>query len=355
MKQHHLKFSDMKNYRSYPLAILLTILLLCQGYDTASANTLRTFKKGDKLPGFSLSLLDENRTYSFTPGATGKPAALMFFAINPTFRKVRALALLSELEQLAAMYIKNVDFISVYCDDREKQTVTDYMKYKNLHMPVLADPQRAIYNKYGVFMMPLVLIIGRDGSLHEIIPYTFNIRELVEGNLKLLLGKWSEEEFQESLNPKEIAQKSEKEKEYIRRVNYGRIMVSRKMYSQAIREYNTAVKLMPDSAKAYIGLGFAFNAVKQWVKAEKVFKKALSLETDNDEAVAGLGLALHGKGETDNALNYLKIASTVPRPKLEVIIALAKIYERQGNLPKAVKYYNESVNRLLVLYEHNWR
>ena len=343
----------MKN-TFFSLLLWIVSFLLVLAPQTSEGNVLRLFNHGDKMPEFSLPLLGASGHVEYAP-AIGRPAVLFFFSVDPDFRKKRSLALLSELDDLAAKYKNKADIIGIYSEEKKADVVLDYMADRGLKINVCDDSQRLVYNRYGVFMMPLVVFVDAAGKLHEVVPYTYNVRELVEGNLKLMLGEWTVEQFQESMQPKETEIKSEEEKEYIRRINYGKVMITRKMYSQAVREFSTAVKLMPKMADGYVALGFAQLNLKQFGSAEQIFRDALKIEADSDEAIAGLGLALYGKGEVEKALPELENALIVPEPKLEVIVALAEIYEQKGNIDKAMRLNKLAVSKLMFMYEKRWQ
>lgn len=343
--------------RMLALAFLaLAVMVAGEGTGLCAAeNTLRNFSLGDQLPGFSLPLMQDNRMMEFAPGKSGKPAVILFFSINPDFRKKRSLALLAELAALEERFKKKVEVIAVYSDNKDKGTVIDFAKSSAPHLPVMNDELEEVYNRYGVFMMPVVVLVSGKGKLHEVIPYTYNIREHVEGNLKLLLGEWNADQFQEAMQPKQDEAKSKEEKEYIRRVNYGRVMMERKMYAQAVREFATAVKLMPKTASGYVELGFAHLEMKEWQESEQAFKQAMTLDAESDDAVAGYGLSLYRQGKVEKALPELENALIAAEPKLDVVIALAEIYETQGNVTKAMRLNKLAVSRLMKMYEHRWK
>lgn len=348
------------------LAVLLglTVALILPCPLTAKAETdkaeagnatLRNYKSGEKLPPFTLQTIDGQKTKTFTPGQEGKPSLLIFFSIRPEFRQKRSLALLTAMAALVDQYKNKIEIAGVFSDDQGDQTVKDYIKPFANKLTVYADPNKEINDKYGVFMMPLAVMINGNGALHEVIPYTFNIRELIDGNFKLLLGEWNKQQLQAALTPLEVTAKSEDEKEYIRRVNYGKIMQSKQMFSQAVREFSNAIKIMPQNIAAHLELGFANIALKDWAKAEEAFKKAQEIDKESDAAIAGLGLALYGKGNTEQALPELENAFIAPEPRLEVIIALAEIYEKKGDNTKANRLNKLAISRLMTLYDQRWK
>ncbi len=263
--------------------------------------------------------------------------------------------MLSSLADIADNYGNSINVIGVYSDKKEGEVVESYMKSSSIKLKVLNDAKKNVYDQYGVFMMPLIVIADSQGKLHEIIPYTFNIRSIVDGNIKLLLGEWSKDQLLTSLKPKQSIIKTDEEKEYIRRINYGKIMASKKMYSQAIREFSTATKIMPKLTTAYIELGFSYIAAEKYSKAEETFGKALKIDSESDDAISGLGLSFYGSGDTEKALVNLESAFISMDPRIEVVIALADIYEKKGNNNKANRLNKLAVGKLMKLYEQRWK
>jgi tetratricopeptide (TPR) repeat protein len=356
MKREKLKVFN-SNLTALIMVAVAVLSLITYGQSYALAEdigVLRNFKRGETLPRLELQTVKNMTSHSFTPGS-GKPSVIMFFSVRPEFRKKRALALLSTLSDLSDKYKTKLDVIAVFSDAQKVNTVRDFMEKSNIKLRVFYDKNKNIYNTYGVFMMPLIVLADADGKLHEIIPYTYEIRKILEGNIMLLLGEWDNAQLTESLKPKKNISKSKEEKEYIRRINYGRIMYSKKMYSQATREFSTAIKLMPQLIEAHVDLGFALLKTKKYDKAEVSFRTALKINPDSDEAIAGIGLAYYRRGDIDTALTELEKAFIAPIPRLEVILALADIYEQKGLNEKANRLNKLAVARLMTMYEQRWK
>ncbi len=336
----------------------MILLPLLQGLSSRAygqdSGYLQNFKIGEKLPTITLPSINDLSQPHFEPGK-GKPALIMFFSVRPEFRKKRSLALLSTLSDIASQYKTTIDVVAVYSDMQEVATVKKYMDTSALKVIVFNDRQKKIYNKYGVFMMPLVVLADSSGKLHEVIPYNYNIREMIDSNVKYLLGEWDKEQLANYLKPKENIVRSKEEKEYIRRVHYGRIMQSKKMYGQAIREFSISKKLRPERIEAFIGLGLALLKTEQYDRAERAFRDALNIDPQSDDAIAGLGLSYYGRDEIDKALVELEKAFIATEPRLEVVITLAEIYEIKGQNDKANRFNKLAVTRLLSLYDQRWK
>jgi tetratricopeptide (TPR) repeat protein len=337
------------------VALFLTLLTSPTIKAETEKATLRNFKFGEKLPAFTAKTVDGQGSKTFTPGSDGRPSLIIFFSIRPEFRQKRSLALLTAMAAMADQYKNRIEIVGVFSDDQGEQVVKEYIKPFANKITVFTDPSKEINDRYGVFMMPLAVMATGQGALHEVIPYAFNIRELIDGNFKLLLGEWTKEQLQVSLTPEENNAKSNEEKEYIRRVNYGKIMQGKQMYSQAVREFSNAIKIMPKNIAAYLEIGFAYISLKDWAKAEEAFKKGQEIDKESDSAIAGLGLAYYGKGDIAQALPVLENAFIAPDPRLEIIIALADIYEKKGDNTKANRLNKLAISRLMTLYEQRWK
>jgi len=329
------------------LVILFSIIAALLPVTADSApHELINFKENTKLPPFSLPDLATGSTVSFNPGG-GKPSVLIFFSIAPAFREQRSLDLAQVGAKLNTDFGGRIQCYGIFSDTQGSESVKKYLRDKIITIPVLHDSKREVYDQYGVFMMPLAVLIAGDSTLQAVIPYTATIGETLSNNLKLLLGDWSKEQLQDSLKPQENISRSPEEKEYIRRVNYGRVMLKRQMHGAALREFSTALKIMPKAIDAHIGLGNVQAATQKLDEAEQSYRKALEIDKESDEALAGLGLVLYKKGSLDKAIPILENALISPDPQLEVIVSLADFYEKNGQIAKAIRLNKLAVSKLM--------
>ncbi|MDD5759763.1 MAG: redoxin domain-containing protein [Desulfobulbaceae bacterium] len=332
------------HHLTHTLILVLIVLLPGQGF--AAGFELINFKENTKLPGFILPELVGGKAVTFEP-ASGKPSLLMFFSVDPPFKEQRSVNLAGVMSKLNNQFRGRLHCYAIFSDDRDRSTIKKMIEDQVLTIPVLDDAKKQVYDRYGVFMMPLAILLSGDGVLQAVVPYTFNIEDILANNLKFLLGDWSKEQWKESFQPLQNVVKSKEENEYIRRVNYGRVMLSRKMHSAALREFMTANKIMPKSIEAYVGLGEAQFALDKLDSAEKSFRQALQINKDSDEALAGLGLVLYKKGAVEQAVPILESALISVAPPLEVMVVLAEFYEQNGQIDKAIRLNKLAVSRLM--------
>jgi tetratricopeptide (TPR) repeat protein len=129
--------------------------------------------------------------------------------------------------------------------------------------------------------------------------------------------------------------------------------------------FRRALLLDPADAYAHLGLGWIAARHKRWAEAEKEFRAALALQPDLLDAHRGLGRALDKQGRFQEAIEpyqqFLKLALRGHRPLNEVIATdpsaallldsdhgrvhalLARIYERQGDLKRAISSYRIAI------------
>ncbi|MDA8160379.1 MAG: tetratricopeptide repeat protein [Desulfobacteraceae bacterium] len=316
----------------------------------SAGHELINFKDNSKLPPFVLPELTNGKETHFET-ASGRPAVLMFFSLSPAFREERSLKLAAALDKLQGEFKGRVNFAALLANDQSAEATKEDIASRKITIPVLDDGKHQVYDRYGVFMTPLAILIGKDGSLQAVVPYTSNIDDILANNLKFLLGEISKEQLQEALKPPQNVVLSPQQKEYIRRVNYGRVMLERKMLVAAQREFMTAAKIMPNAIEAQIGLGRVLFASGQTEQAEEAFQRALKIDKDSDEALAGLGLALFKTKAYDRAVPILENALLSPDPNLDVILDLADYYEKNGNITKSIRLNKLAIAKLMKRLE----
>ncbi len=318
------------------LFIWLSLVLTGSLRAHADQSSLLHYKLNARLPSFQLNKIGGG-TGQEGLAADGRPSVIMFFSTTPSFRAIRAIKLAEILTNLSKKFQRRVDFMAVYSGRGDIRKFSDYITRGLINIPILDDRNQEIYRRYGVFMLPIALITDRHNRLQAIVPYTAGIERIIGNNLKLILGEWDLKRFKKSLKTRGNQEKSKKEKAYIRRINYGRVMLARGIYSAALREFNTAAQIMPNSIEAVVGRGQVLVKMKKWRQAVAAFRQALKFNKDNDSALSGLGFSLYKLGDTKQALPILENALICPRPGIEVIISLADIYEKEENFSKALR------------------
>jgi eukaryotic-like serine/threonine-protein kinase len=119
----------------------------------------------------------------------------------------------------------------------------------------------------------------------------------------------------------------------------------------AIAEFNQALKVDPNYAPAYAGLGEAYwmeyqrlDKGSDWVaKASHSCEKALSLNSDLMEGHVCLGNVLNGTGKYDKAVQEFQRAVELDGQNEEALRGLAEAYTKIGNLSGAEATYKKAI------------
>lgn len=336
--------------RRFSIAVLFCFVILAPyGKDPRSADNesgLINFASEAKLPSFTLPDAKTKQQKTLNT-SSGKPSIITFFSLSSPLRQKRSLALLDTQAKLNLEFGERINSVAIFSDPQDEDILRRFLEDGLITIQVLDDNEKQVYHKYGIYMMPITILLTSEGKLHAVIPFTGQREELLSTNIKYLLGDMTKDELQTSLEPKKNITRTKEEKEYIRRINYGRVMMARKMYPAAIREFSTAIKILPNSIEAIIGLGNTQLIAKQYAKAESDFRKALVINKDSDEALSGLGISLYRQGKIGEALPVLESALITDKPTLEVVVSLADIYEQKGEINKAMRLNKLAVSKLI--------
>ena len=115
---------------------------------------------------------------------------------------------------------------------------------------------------------------------------------------------------------------------------------------QAIAQYQTILRLWPDSAKAQVDLGSTFLQAGNLDEAEEAFKKALAIEPDSSRAHLRLGSLYLKRGQKELALQHLERAETLSPEDVSIVNNLGTLYDQLGKYPEAIAQFNRAIGLL---------
>jgi len=112
-------------------------------------------------------------------------------------------------------------------------------------------------------------------------------------------------------------------------------------HNAAVKNYEKAIIIKPDYAKAHFNLGGAFQDIGQLNSSVKSYEKAIIIEPGYAEAHNNLGNVLRELGQLNSAISYYEKALAINPIYIEAHYSLGSIYEELGQLNSAVKCYKE--------------
>lgn len=112
---------------------------------------------------------------------------------------------------------------------------------------------------------------------------------------------------------------------------------------QALVHYREAIRLMPDFAAAYVGLGRALAQVGKTEEAIGEYLQALRLKPDYADAHCNLGALLAGLGRVPEAVEHLKRALQTNPDMAEAHNNLGNALKQLGQVPEAIGEYSQAL------------
>ncbi len=127
--------------------------------------------------------------------------------------------------------------------------------------------------------------------------------------------------------------------------------LNKKMYDEAKIEFEKALKIKPNSAKATYFLGLAHFEKGELDKAEEFFKNAISYNSRYVKAFHSLGELMYKKGDIKNAIVHLEQASSIsPRaPQRQMLLGELYIKEKRHN--DAIALFKRAMEQLFSTAE----
>ncbi|MCC6503610.1 MAG: tetratricopeptide repeat protein [Deltaproteobacteria bacterium] len=126
----------------------------------------------------------------------------------------------------------------------------------------------------------------------------------------------------------------------------GVVYAEKKMYAEAIREYEATIKIAPDSAGVYSNLGVVYYKTKETDKAILMFEKAVALSKDASRAGAlhaRLGAMYLEKGLPEKAVLHLEQAVAAGQGDASLYNFLGVALAGSGQYQRAYAAFSEAL------------
>lgn len=135
--------------------------------------------------------------------------------------------------------------------------------------------------------------------------------------------------------------------ESIRVFNRGKLLHQEHQYQQAIREYESAIKLDDQNPFIYNALGLAYAALGDFREALKAFNDALQLNPDLTDVYNNMGMVYAEQGEKEKAFDAFSRAvrnPNYPTPE-KALYNMGSLYLEDGNYELAMMHFRRAVEK----------
>ncbi|WP_289354932.1 tetratricopeptide repeat protein [Paenibacillus sp. S-12] len=138
-------------------------------------------------------------------------------------------------------------------------------------------------------------------------------------------------------------------------INLGRVNLKLGNTEEALKSFETAVKVEPDSEDAYFYLGVYYFQERNYIQAIKCYEKSLSIDSEQAEAHLNLGLCHLKLHVFDKALYEFKQAYLLDTECINAIYNQGITYYLMGNYKEALdnylKAYDDMTDDIDVQYD----
>jgi len=125
--------------------------------------------------------------------------------------------------------------------------------------------------------------------------------------------------------------------------NFGVIYTKLGKHSQAINEFNKAIRLNPNYAEAHSSLGFTYAAMGRHNQAVNEFNIAIGINPNNAKAHANLGISYAKLGRHAEAIKEFNIAIRLNPNDAKAYSNLGIAYAKLGRHSQAIKEFNQAI------------
>ncbi|MBU1708703.1 MAG: tetratricopeptide repeat protein [Proteobacteria bacterium] len=299
----------------------------------------REFEEGDPVPDVTLQNYEQGKDPISFSKIKGNPFVAVFWGADMPEKMKHAAETLKEVHALAPFLAeRNIRLFSVNIQGDVSTIIDTVISQSTDKIPVYLDQDRVAYGTLGVFVMPAVLVVDKDGKVFAGMGYSHDMVDRLKGAIEIMLGEKTKEQVEAELHP-EMIEKSAEEKAGNRHLNFGLVLLKRGLQDPAIREFEKALEVNPELNQARIELSCLYLDKGQLDEAQGAISKGLELEPDSLRGKICLGKIKLKKGQLADAAADFKAIQNDNPGNHESHYYLGKVYEEQKLLKEAMAEY----------------
>ncbi len=343
------------NVRIFCKMLLLTFFLSLSIFlssGVAESFPFRTLSVGEQIPDVTLVNAADNSKLSFR-SLQGSPAILVFWGGDVAAKKKRSITALTELQQLLPFLAeKNIAVKVINAQGDSDATITEIVQASGLTIPVYLDADQQAYGSLGIFIMPSVLLLDKNGITIAGMGYSKDMTATLKGEIEILLGEKTRAQLEAELHPV-MKDKSKAEKQGNRHLGMGRVLARKGQLESAQREFQAAITTNPKLAEAHVELGCLNFQLGRVDQALKSLDAGLVLDPDSLRGEICLAQVTAAQGDVDLAIDDLKAMLFRNSRNAELHYVLGTLYEEKKDHSMATKEFRKSYELLLKSTLHH--
>lgn len=343
------------NIRIFSKMLLLTIFLSLSIFlssGIAESFPFRTLSVGDQVPDITLINATDNSKLSFR-ALKGSPAILVFWGGDVAAKKKRSISALAELQELLPFFTeKDIALKVINAQGDSEAIIAEIVEASGLTAPVYLDSNHQAYGSLGIFIMPSVLLLDKEGITVAGMGYSKDMTAALKGEVEILLGEKTREQVEAELHPV-MEEKSKEEKEGNRHLGMAHVLARKGQLEAAQREYLAALTINPQLAEAHVELGCLNFQLGNIDEALKNLDAGLDIDPDSLRGEICMAQVTAAQGDVDIAIGDLKAMLFRNSRNAELHYVLGTLYEQKENHTMATKEFRKSYELLLKSTHHD--
>jgi tetratricopeptide (TPR) repeat protein len=335
------------------LILFIAGFFVISGNSRAESFPFRSLDIGKPIPDVSLDGYKDEADTSIHAHA-GKPMLFVFWGGDLEAKKKRTIKVLKVVKDLSSHLKDNgVVLVVVNVQNDAESVVKEVMETAELTAPLYVDPTRTVYEKFGLYVLPSLLLVDAKGSISGGVGYSKDIAQRLRGEIDIMLGTKTHEELEAELNPK-MKEIPKEEKLALRHMHMGITMVHKGMADSAVRELQQAIELNPKLAEAHVELGCLYVEQDKLDDAITELETGLEQQSDLLKAEICLGKVSAKMGEVKEALEDMQTLVFRHGRNSDLHFLIGTLQEQLGSIDEAAKSYKkayELLQRKTLLHE----
>ncbi len=320
---------------------IASLLLFFCGSGIASSFPFRAVDAGDTLPPLSFTSLADNSVVT-VESLKGNPVALIFWGADIDTKKERSIKAFEATEAiLPFLDERKVKVLLVNAQGESKDIIQSTVSGLSGKLPVYMDASQKAYADLGIFIVPSVMLVDKDGKIVSGLGYSHDFSDRLKGEVQVMLGEKSREDMEKELRP-EMVEKSTEEKQSVRHLNMAIVMVKRGQTDSAISELQKALEIDPKMGEAQGQLGCLYLEKGQLAEAKKALDASYEINPDYLPANICDALVRAEEGQVDDAIGDLKALMFRHARNPELHFAIGTMYEKQQKFTEAAAEYRKA-------------
>lgn len=308
----------------------------------AVAFPFREFNVGDPVPDVTLyGFKDAQKKVTFSY-LKGQPFVVVFWGADIEEKMDRSAKTLQGVETLSPFFQqKKVKVFSVNIQGDVAPVIEQVVNQSQSNIDVYVDQDRKAYAALGIFIMPTILLVDKEGKVAEGMGYSHDIVDRLKGAVEVMLGEKTPEQVMAELRP-EMKEIPEQEKKSRRHMDFGIVMRKRGQLEISIRELTKAIEIDPGLTQAHFELGCIYLEKGQLDNAEKAFDQALEKDPGSLRGRICKTKLKREKGQAEEAVKDLQVILQEYPEAYDALYTLGRAFEDLHKMQEAMDAYKKA-------------